>query len=878
MAQIIAFAANTTNIFPIANSTKGGQLITEFNLRSRESVGVGPSDSEIAIKYMTGPSFTHSDEDYRVRVQSDGAGNPISSTVLEILSGKAIVDGFFVENLANILIDMTDSAVQGLKGHLSIGLRIIYSTESTMSGSIEAENADSYFEGIQVVILPRADFKLPVDTPNDQSAVTAHLKLADFTYINGAIGNIVNNPERSKGIDASRLKNVGALLSDKYITKSGLQQSKFYTFAGKGVDPATGYDTWCDSTGSLMVWDNDPVATTTPIPFINTKAQFEVSPSGAVRLNLPHKQIDGLVNSDDEPLYYPNQLYPLPVADYNRDTSGTVDYRYTRQIKRINDRVDQIYNLPAGKQRQYISILESIKDLPTLNQNWNVGDYILVEQDMTLGVTDLSKYPATMYVVLPGMVSLIEYHSNNTTGIIPPELLGAELGRIDSTAVPETNIENQITYNEYWGIADGTSTWRGVPQSDYFIYVHTSDATPAVVTTYYYKVVSAGLKVYSSQPVLLTGEVPLAQEKVIGGFYNVPDTALDYGYVYRDSSGYLRLLDYELLRSGILAYQLGEDFATPSGLSSEDVQAYLDDRVNRRVAFPSFSHSETAVANNENPNVIHIDITLSAEDAANTINIYDIDSRFNASIYIHILGSANSNTTINISDCAKVRIDSNISGTPVIKLYRSGLYYDPDILNTLDTIQDLKLWYENFGDGLNLLVNDMTVRDLDPPSLAVEGEVDPWSPTVPNDNHFMYALRSITFNGSGNIIGCSIVVKNDTSSNILTGKYIIHGDFELPQGVNLIYPETRMTKKLKVIGTFTTAYPSEAGYYVLDTNFTALSQEYDADNPATSIKGVIAFYMDVSEVENIVGNLGSSNGSIDGWEPSMWNEFWGSAL
>ena len=49
-----SFPVNTTNIFPCANTTKGGQLMTEFNLRSRESVGVDES-----IQYMSGLSYVH---------------------------------------------------------------------------------------------------------------------------------------------------------------------------------------------------------------------------------------------------------------------------------------------------------------------------------------------------------------------------------------------------------------------------------------------------------------------------------------------------------------------------------------------------------------------------------------------------------------------------------------------------------------------------------------------------------------------------------------------------------------------------------------------------------------------------------------------------
>lgn len=856
MEPIIAFAASTTNIFPIANSKRGGQLLTEFNLRSRESVGVGPVDADDAIKYMSGMSFTHSDGDYNVTS---------SGSILQISKGKALVDGFFVENLIDISIDMIEYS---LKGDLSVGLLIVYSSEPTMSGSIMVENETTgYFEGIRVVILPKNEFKLPTQEPADKGAVTAHLKLADIKYINGTIISVVNNPEKSCNIDASRIKNIDSLLSEDYLTKAGLQPGKFYTFASKDANPDAGQDTWCDSTGSMMVWDNDPELVPKPAEVSLLSApEFGVTTGGVIQFGVPHKQIDGY------DYYYPDMFYPLPVAGYSSDSPGTVNAAYTKQVKKINERVDQIYQMPAGKQRQYLKTLESIKDLPALNPNWNIGDYVFVEQDLTLGVTNLAKYPATLYVVIPGMVKSIEYIASISG------LTGVEINRIESNTQPST--EDSGIYNSYWGIANSISSWKGIPDEDYFTYVYITEGTS---TLYHYKVTSANNKEYSSEPVLVTGEVPLAQEDVIGGFYNVPETALDYGYIIRDSEGRLRLLDYELLRSGILAYQLGRNISIPSNLDEDDIQYYLNEYVNQRVAFPLFEHAEAAVKNNENPNVIHIDLVL--PDSASNIDIYDIDSRFNSSIYLHILGTGNSDHVINIHDCAKIRIDSNISGTPTINIARSNLYYDANILNRLNSIQDLRLWYEKFESGdPDLLVDNMTVRELEPPSIHNTNEIDPWSTDVPNDNHFMYALRSLTFNSSGVVIGCSIVVKNDTTANIELGKYIIRSSFELPQSSNLTYPEMRMNKKLKIIGTFITAYPGNTsqgpGYFVMDTKFTALSDEYDPDQADSTIKGSIAFYIETSEVTNILPGLGSGGiyPDIEAWQPPMWNEFSGSAL
>ena len=65
-----------------------------------------------------------------------------------------------------------------LSGNLCIGIRAMYSTEATMAGAIMVENDKNMYEGIQVVILPESEFKLPIDVPEDVNSVTAHLKLA----------------------------------------------------------------------------------------------------------------------------------------------------------------------------------------------------------------------------------------------------------------------------------------------------------------------------------------------------------------------------------------------------------------------------------------------------------------------------------------------------------------------------------------------------------------------------------------------------------------------------------------------------------------------------------------------------------------------------
>ena len=99
--NFVLFPVGSTNIFPIVNSHAGGQYATEWNLRSRESVGTDPS-----VRYHIGPSYAHSAEDFAISQQLDGTGVPISSTSLQISEGRALVNGHFVESLAPIVIDI----------------------------------------------------------------------------------------------------------------------------------------------------------------------------------------------------------------------------------------------------------------------------------------------------------------------------------------------------------------------------------------------------------------------------------------------------------------------------------------------------------------------------------------------------------------------------------------------------------------------------------------------------------------------------------------------------------------------------------------------------------------------------------------------------
>ena len=907
------FPVETTNIFPIANSVNGGQLVTEFNLKSRESVLTDPS-----VEYIIGPSFTHGPYDFYVSGSSNAAeyfndSANLSSTQIEILAGRAVVNGHYVENLSPMLIDLAQvnnelvsAGEQPLSGDLSIGLKIMYSTESTMSGSILPETSSDIgpvYAGIQVVLLPTSEFLLPTSTTTpagsstevycgdeeNQSLVTAHLLLATFQYINGSIVNIVQNPEKMQMLPGERISKINEAMSNEFVKKTGLNQNKLYVFAGKGIDPETGYDTWCSAEDSLIIWDEEPqLSQTAPTEDTPKQAEFTYTASGMTALILPHKQIDKAsagytpqTYSGDTRYYLPRVML-LPLADYNAETPGTVNAEYTKNIKKVASRISELYNLPNGKQRGYIDILTDKKNLPAINPNWNVGDYILIGQDQTLeyeGLNSGARAPSTIYVLLPPVVVGIRYFGDD---------IGSMGGQCLATVIKSAaagdeapNTENFQIYSSYWGDLSEMG-YRGQVNYDYFTYVYTDENN--VTTTYYYRVAGVDVEkqIYSDQ-IYITSPVPFATQGSVGGFIDIDPTMTDDGYVYLDSEGHLRLLDYQLLRSGTLAYQLGEDFSVPNGLSIDEIQAYLDEYVNQRVAFPNAAQVQNAAI----PNVINITIPITGDETGGTINIYGIDSRFDTSIAINILGNAGTNVTINISDCERVRINRDMFGEPTINLYRSGLYYDSSVLDRMNIIRDLKLWYAQFTSSDPLIsVSGMTVSAIasgtEYANLQSTG-FSYWSTTNPNDNHFSVALKSITLDSTGCVVGCGVLVSNDSTSNVQPGNFITHyTKFELPQqpedtqgAEGLRYPASRMPNRIKVTGEFISAYTQTAvlphGYVMQDTHFSLSTPIYD--NGGNIVKdGEISFLVNAYNISM------SSPADIGVWDPSSPHYFEGTTL
>ena len=937
--HFITFPVASTNIFPLSNSSRGGQLVTEFNLKSREMVATNPD-----IKFPVGPSFIHSMDDFKVSLLSDLnipdydstitytqgeyclyegityvcttdilAPEPfniehwtvtaISTSILQIAPGRAVINGHYVETLAPIQIDMNlanaelkKNSQEQLYGNLSIGIKSYFSTEATMSGAMLVENTDNMYVGIQIVIEKTANFKVPGDegckAANEQGNATADIKLADFTYLNGVItpSSITPNENAVQYIPSDRISNFNDIFDGKYVTSDNLINNMLYTFSGNSRN-------WCESVDSLMIWDarsNQHWSTAVPDPSITEAVFLTDTTDGSVHLVIPHKQPDGDIFGDNgNKMYYQHKDIAFPTASFARGTSGIVTADYTQKIKDIAAVINTYKQFTNGKQIIYLDSLSADSEgnksyeFPTDLSKFNVGDYILVREDYTVaGTSDSGASPSTMYFVLPGGVTAVTPDNLTTT-----EPDGIRLGNPydlwekDGAEVPTTTSPTAEDLLEMFAY----TTYRGTTDDYFEIKYHSSDET--TVTSYYYPVSATGPKTWS-EAVLLTGGIPLATETQVGGFYNAStdEEYADAGYVYLDDTGHLRLRDYGLLRSGVLAYQLGEDFRIPSNQTLEYVQGYLDESVNARVAFLTQAELTST------PTMINVYIPLPEEEGV--LNIYNIDSRFGTGVYLHFTvdnkSGDYSNIIINITDCEKVRIDNSITtltNGPVINIFRSCLYYDAqliDYIRTCDThksretmfaaytgfkgFEGLSLWYSRFTTSdPDLSVNGMEI--IQPNVAVATQDLNFWSSTIANDNHYSYALRSITLSSKGQLIACSLYVSNETTANVNTITHVvIGGDFIIPQGSDLNYPTACLDQPIKITGTFTTAYAAteSSDWIVTETSFTAKSGIYNLSEGVEN--GSIVFN---SKSDLVPTTYMSNTEVLEAWAPGTYHIFYG---
>ena len=986
MADIInlkPFLVGMTNIFPMANSTTGAQLLTEYNLRSRESVPVGPA-GENHIQYMTGPSCTHSVDDLKLSA---------SGSTLTISSGRALINGHYFELIEALSIDLKDVENVPTNTDLCIGIRAMYS-DTTLSSStslnvkydsLKAENDDNtVYEGIQLVIASKAEFHTPEDEYSNKANVTAHLKLGETVFDGSIIQKCIQNDDKVKYLDASRIKNLnsGSSGSSGGSTTGDLSRdnldNKFYVLWGK-QDTKT---PWCDATGSLMIWDSACREVKDGEDYTpSTYAKFESDIQDNVTLVVPHKQVPNKQSDSNERIIKDARLM-LPKANYVTGTPGTVSKEYTDKIKNIGKKVEDLYtgiNL-NGKLRQVLDNLDDKKNLPSINPNWNLDDYIIVAHDFTEVEDGDSREPSTIYIVVPNFVtecdisqnyyyctpdnddykSSVDLGNSNIGMLSSSDMLKKIVEHVDKEGKPDFLNDKQksliekmikdkrfrlpvidvtVTYKyklnqsddgyysysnnhklvyistdvkgvtkpEYWKYYDNAgdvdkafsdlhnyslptgielnsyigddaissfeSTYRnykGKPSyspksayidADYFLITTSGDpiyydipyeviennetktkteTVSCKVDNRCYKIVTANQGNTWSQPIFLTSDLPYAQTDKIGGFKNVSDTDLDQGYVYRDDDGYLRLLDYSLLRSGVLAYQLGEDYEIPAGNSPEEIQTYLSEYINNRVAFPNSSQllkaSEYQTKLNSgnasqlyNPEEI-ITLTLylpetNDEQSAYNVNIENIDSRFGTAFRVYLDGNCGSDVTVNFRNCEKLKIDINPNCNATINIINCNLWYDSSILNKAANISELTLWHKKLLDtDLDLIVQGMNVSRVSEPTITTNLEF--WKQSSTSDVHYNLFLSSLSFSKEGEVIGGSIGIACSVTKFVDDNKpLIVSSEITLDEDNSFTYPKSKMNN-MKISGQFLSSYDTSSdtdkSIMLIDTNFTFL--------------------------------------------------------
>ena len=769
--NIKAFPVGTTNIFPLSNSTKGGQLLSEFNIRSRESVSTNPK-----VRYMIGHSYTHSADDFNLSV------DPGSSTKIVISAGRALVNGHYVESLAPVVVDIaalntlaSQENQPTLSGKLYVGLRMFYSNYPTVAGAALTEDNDDYYLGLQVVVVDKAI--LPEDAPketstthDDQFAVNMHLLLGTFYYRNGAITNLVPNPDKSRFLEASRIKNINEELDSGDYLRAPSNAKGFYVWSE---------DDWSESTNNLMIWDTTsgpeypatlPVLTDGGKPVFQNEAQGQTG----VKLRLCHKQLKGFKDSEGRYVYYPDVYITLPNANTTGTRSGVVTPTYTQYINNIKSRVDSFYSLSNGKMRGFLETFSDEDTLPEIQSGWAVGDYVIVGQDYTVSPGVDGRYPSTLYIV---------------------------------------------------------------------------------------KNVSS--KTYYETPVWITGGVPFATEASVGGFINAPEGAIGNGYVRMNEDGYLQVIDFDLLTMGVAATQLGQDREEGAGLDRESLQSILDEYVNDRTCYPN----DYQKSNSETPYTIKLNLTLPT-DGGNVV-IRDIGSRYQSIFEVVFSGTPSEPCTVTFLNCDKLKI-SNVPSNVGLILQDVNLYYDSEVLDAAVSIAGLKLWYEKKNsDDPNLLVDGMTVTLLDSPQYV--SNYSAWSST--DDPSCFYALRSLTFDNFGNVIGIGMLI-GDNITSADEGTRICVQNATLPQSVGIQYPATRVTKDMKVTGSYVSGYWVGGDFRAKTTD--ASIRIIAGMNSSGTINLQAAFKTVVEDVGDITG--ASSGDTIDAWMVDKLNLFYGGVV
>jgi hypothetical protein len=429
------FPSMLTNMFPVANDTNGGQLVSEWNLKQTDSVLVDPR-----IQWASYPSYAQTASDFAI--QAVGGTEPASLFIGKTggLSNRAIIDGHFLEVLGRQRVNLlSSSGIGGTtdpdavmdSGTYEIGLVAVYSGDSTLSsqppgrdtqiaGSIDGTTKmfgqGAMFGGVAIVIDRIGELKTPADCPRttDRDMVNCHLKLGSFMWqreiFNGVVGggivdgSVINyTTTKLQFLGAERiLERQDGSSHTPLVSKNEIDPSKLYVYSTRPPednedDGEYNHDMWTDVTFDTL-------------NLLQARIEYDENADRVV-FTAPYKR--NPYQQDNHPIdrefrfTFPNAN---PAFKNNAGMMGRYYKSKVDELIRLND-VLGLGTHAHGRLKRVMDSLISYNSLPTLSNEFNSSDIVYILQDFLandrtqgrpatpIEATSIESVPSTMRVV-----------------------------------------------------------------------------------------------------------------------------------------------------------------------------------------------------------------------------------------------------------------------------------------------------------------------------------------------------------------------------------------------------------------------------------------------------------------------------------------------
>jgi hypothetical protein len=432
-----------TNMFPVANDTNGGQLVSEWNLKQLDSVMGDPR-----IQWASYPSYAQTASDFAIA--QVGGTEPASLFIGKTggLSNRAIIDGHFLEVLGRQRINLLSSSGVGgtidssavlESGTYEIGLVAVYSGDSTLSsqppgretqiagavdGTTKLFGQSGMFGGVAVVIGRvggESRLRTPADCRRtlDRDLVNCHLKLGSFVWqrevFQGAVGGgIVDGTVRNYTTEKLQFLGAERIIAGNdssshspFTGKDGVDPSKLYAYSTRppsaDEEGEHNHDMWTDVTFDML-------------NLLESRMEYDAV-ADRVMFVAPYKrnpyQLDNHPIDRDFRFAFPNAN---PAFRENAGMMGRFYKSAIDELIRLNDALG-FGQLKNGRLVRIIDELwnyesaDVLTSLPPISNNHNAGDVIWILKDYLandrdsgrpanpINPSDTDSVPSTMRVI-----------------------------------------------------------------------------------------------------------------------------------------------------------------------------------------------------------------------------------------------------------------------------------------------------------------------------------------------------------------------------------------------------------------------------------------------------------------------------------------------